>query len=227
MDYYFTVNHSSSCNYTCVNKGGIWNATTRVCTSYYSLSRVCIRLTPSQNSQNQTTWHIDLPPYMPSSSYNLTSRKSPLSGSNPSFGCEISPPSTYYTTNSSISWNPYLYQLVDMSSLPSLTHLATTPQSNLSNLEVITTSSERSILSQLSAIPLSFDMELRHYRDVYIRASEITNGCSSQSVEEKKCFGLGKEDMLVFVLFALLAGVSAVALQLYVCELFLLLKHRI
>ena len=227
MDYCSTLNHSSSCNYTCVNKGGIWNAIARTCTSYYSLSRVCIRLAPSQNSQNQTTWHIDLPPYILSPSHNLTSRKSPLSGSNPSFGCEISPPSTYYTTNSSISWNPYLYQPVSMSSLPSLIQSATTPKPNLSNLEGITTPSGHSMLSQLSTIPFSFDVELRHYGDVYIRASEITNGCSSQNVEVKKCFGMGKADMLVYVLIALLAGVSAVVLQIHVCGMCLMVKYNI
>lgn len=217
MDCYFTYNHSSSCNITCMSEGGIWNATSHTCTYYYSLSRVCIRLSPSQNSLNKTNWHIDLPPYVLSLANNLTSRKSPLSGSNPSFGCEIHPPTTYYTTNSSISWNPYLYQLVNMSSLLSPTYLTTSLKSSLKpDSTVMSTSVEHLSLGQSLAIPFSFDVELRHYRDIYIRASEITNGCSSQTIAVKKCFGMGKMDIMMYALLALLVGVGVVVLQAYV-----------
>ena len=60
------------------------------------------------------------------------------------------------------------------------------------------------------------EVELRHYRDIYIRTSEVTNGCSSATFQTKKCFGRGKVESLLFVTIALIYGFSVVIIQLIV-----------
>ena len=60
------------------------------------------------------------------------------------------------------------------------------------------------------------EVELRHYRDIYIRTSELTNGCSSVTSQTKKCFGRGKVESLLFVTIALIYGFSVVIIQLIV-----------